>query len=559
MAPTAFLLVALLGFAGAVNDVIAADSAVKATEAVVKPASAPKSAAAKPVKPVKHKAKSAAAKVTPVSPPDSAAAQPDTTAVPAASGAPAAEGAAPAATSVPAAGAAASSPSLVMDYSDMERRAQEIHPILMEKKLEIDKAEQQMRDLEMAAILPRFTVETGIGPAPGLKTLAETTFVGGGGTGSFEQFHKDFDFGSWGPFFGIEVTMAQPLNLSRYRAGHKATAANIKVAEAQYQKEKLDVSEDAQKLYFQRVYAGQMFGILKDASKELDRAQKKMEDLLDDGDESVKQTDLLELKAGRYALEKARNEANLGVARADLGLRFLLQVPDTVAIVPKDSVLFLRAEMLPSLDSLKMLTLLNHPDLKRLANGLAARRELVRVAKGEIGPDIFLFGSFKYTKAWSTDRQSGGEDPFARDPLNEITGVGGLGMRLNLNFWSRYQKVRKEKIELTQLERTETYAARGLILKMQDEYIQMLNQRSNVTEAQKSLRAAEAWLKGAALKFDLDPSTAKDLIGPYKTVLGAKRDYFEAVLNYNLAVSKVIKSIGWTLTDYFHNFSPNGK
>jgi outer membrane protein TolC len=451
--------------------------------------------------------------------------------------------------------------SVVMDYIAMDRRAQDIHPMLLEKKLEIDKAEQQMRELEMAAILPRFQVETGIGPAPGLKNLAETTLVSssvaGGASGFFEQNHKDYDFGTWGPFFGIEVTVAQPLNLSRYRAGHKASVSNVKVAEAQFHKEQLDVSEDAQKLYFQRVFAGQMFGMLKDATKELDRAQKKMEEMLDEGDAGVKQTDLLELKAGRYTLEKARNEAGLGVARADLGLRFLLQIPDSIAIIPKDSVVSLRGEALPSLDSLKLLTLLHHPDLKRLANGLAARRELLRVAKGEIGPDIFLFGTFKYTKAWSTDRQSGGEDPFARDPLNEITGVGGLGMRLNLNFWSRYQKARKEKIELTQLERTETYAARGLILKMQDEYVQMLNQRANVTEAQKSLRAAEAWLKGAALKYDLEPSTAKDMIGPYKTVLGAKRDYFEAVMNYNLSVAKVIKSIGWTLTDYFHNLKVN--
>lgn len=513
----------------------------------------------------KPKAKARAAKVTPASPPDSGQALSDKVGADkvaddsvAADAAPAAVPAKPAVDSTVNADAAA--PALILDCAAMERRAQEIHPILREKRLDIDKAEQQMRDLEMAAILPRFQLETGMGPAPGLKDQAETTLVSlnGGGSGFFKQTHKDYDFNDWGPFFGIEMTVAQPLNLSRYRAGHKAAASNIKVAEAQFQKEKLDVSEEAQKLYYQRVYAGQMFRMLKDATQELDGAQKQMEEMLDEGDESIKQTDLLELKAGRYALEKSRNEAGLGMARADLGLRFLLQVPDSSGLSPKDSVVALRSEALPSLDSLKMLTLVNHPDLKRLANGLAARRELVRVAKGEVGPDIFLFGTFKYTKAWSTDRQSGGEDPFARDPLNEITGVGGLGMRLNLNFWSRYQKVRKERIELTQLERTEVYAARGLVLKMQDEYIQMLNHRANVTEAQKSLRAAEAWLKGAALKYDLDPSTAKDMISPYKTVLGAKHNYFEAVLNYNLAVAKVIKSIGWTLTDYFHSLGGLG-
>jgi outer membrane protein TolC len=467
----------------------------------------------------------------------------------------------PAATVTPAAPAPAEAPAAPVfefDYLSTETRTQAIHPILLEKQLEIDKAEQKLHELEMAAILPKFTVETGIGPAPGLKPEDDTLRVKPANSDYIVETTKEYDFTDWGPFFGIEATVAQPLNLSRYRAGHKAAAANIKVSEAEFQKQKVDVSEDAQKLYFQRVYAGQMLSILKDATRELDRAQKKIQDQLDEGSENVKQTDLLELKAGRYALDKARNEATLGVARADIGLRFMLQVPDSLTLAPKDTSLSFRPEELPSLDSLKMLTLLNHPDLKRLANGLAARRELVRVAKGEIGPDIFLFGNFKYSKAWSTDRQSGGQEIFARDPLNEITGVGGLGMRLNLNFWSRYEKVKKEQIELKQLERTETYAARGLVLKMQDEYMQMLNCKANATEAQKSLRAAEAWLKGAAMKYDLDPSSAKDMIGPFKAVIGAKRDYYEAVMNYNLAVAKVIKSIGWTLTDYIHNFKPNG-
>jgi outer membrane protein TolC len=443
-----------------------------------------------------------------------------------------------------------------IDYLAAERMALEAHPILKEKRLEVDKAEAKVGELKMAAILPKFYVESGMGPAPGLKDLLDSTSSYLPDSTPIISRQKDYNFSEWGPFFGIEATMVQPLNLSRYVAGKRAAEANVRVAEAQFQKERMDISAEAQERYFQRVYAGQMLSILKSASKELDRAQKKMEDLLDEGDANVKQTDLLELKAGRYTLDKARNEAGLGVSRADLALRFLLQAADSGAVIPKDSSLTMRPEALPSLDSLKMLTLLNHPDLKRLANGLAARRELVRVAKGELGPDIFLFGSFKYTKAWSPLRSSGGEDPFARDPLNELTGVGGLGMRLNLNFWSRYAKVRKEKIELTQLERTEAYAARGLLLKLQDEYLQMLNCKANVAEAQKSLRAAEAWLKGAAMKYDLDPSNAKDLISPYKTALGARRDYYEAVLNYDLAVAKVIRSIGWTLGDFIHSLGP---
>lgn len=443
------------------------------------------------------------------------------------------------------------------DYVTAEKTAMDVYPILKEKHLEIDKSEQQLEDLKRSAILPKFNVETGMGPAPGLRTVLDSTssFLPDSTPPIFQK-QKEYDFHEWGPFFGIEATVAQPLNLTRYFAGKRAAEAGVRVSEAEFQKERIDVSEEIQERYFERVYAGQLLSILQNAGKDLDKAQKTMEEKLDEGDGSVKQTDLLELKSGRYAFEKGRNEASTGATRAEQALRFLLQVPESEVLSLRDTSLTMRTEVFPSLDSLKMLTLLNHPDLKRLANGLAARRELVRVAKGELGPDIFLFGNFKYTKAWSPARTSGGEDPFARDPLNELTAVGGLGMRLNLNFWSRYENVRKARIELTLLERTETYAARGLLLKMQDEYLQMMNCKANVAEAQKSLRAAEAWLKGAAMKYDLDPSNAKDMISPYKTALGARKDYYEAILNYNLAVAKVIKSIGWTLGDFIHNLGP---
>jgi outer membrane protein TolC len=281
-----------------------------------------------------------------------------------------------------------------------------------------------------------------------------------------------------------------------------------------------------------------------------------MADKLDDGDESVSQTDLLQLKAGRFALDQGVNEAELGLARTRLGLRFLLGWPDTTSPAFTDTALSMRPEAIPTLDSLKIYTLRDHPDLKRLSNGLAARRELLKVAQGELGPDIFLFGSFQYSKAWSSDRQTGGKDPFARDPLNEVTGVAGLGMRLQLNFWQRYQKYRKERLELRQLQRTEVYAARGLLLQVEDAYVRLLKAKADVEDAQKAMRAAEAWLKGAAMKADLDASENGNLVGPFRNSLTAKRDYYKAVLEYDLSVTRLFKSVGWTLSDALGNLRP---
>src|SRR5690606_31915460 len=53
-----------------------------------------------------------------------------------------------------------------LSCADVERIALEEHPLLDEKSLEVDKALEKVRDLDMGVILPRFEVETGIGPAP---------------------------------------------------------------------------------------------------------------------------------------------------------------------------------------------------------------------------------------------------------------------------------------------------------------------------------------------------------------------------------------------------------
>jgi outer membrane protein TolC len=446
-------------------------------------------------------------------------------------------------------------PALALTCADVERIALADHPVLSEQALEVDKARESVRDLDMGVILPRFEVETGIGPAPGIRQWTDRGALTVGGDTVLES-RRDFDFSEWGPYFGIQARVAQPLNIARYRAGRRAATLRARVSEAEFRKQRLDVSEEAQTICNQRLYALTMRRELLDARADLDKAQRDLSGRLDDGDETVSQTDVLRVRASRFTLDQGVNEAELGVRRTALALRFVLAAPDTGGADLADSVLTLRPEPLPSLDSLKLAALRDHPDLQRLRNGLAARQEMLKVAQGELGPDIFLFGSFEYGKSWSSDRRSGGGDPFARDPLNELTGVAGLGMRLRLNFWERYQSYRRERLNLRQLERTEVYAARGVLLRVEDAYLMAQKARLDAEDAQRALRAAEAWLKGAAMRYDFDPDEAGELSAPFRQSIISKRDYYKAVLEYNLAVAALFKSAGWTLSDYLGTLRP---
>lgn len=447
-----------------------------------------------------------------------------------------------------------------LSLAEVERRALADHPELAEKELEIDMARERVRDVDMEAILPRFDIETGIGPAPGIREIVRDTLQRfNDDPDPYFETERRFDLGQWGPYFGIQGNVVQPLNVGRYRAGRRAANLRVRVSEAEFRKERLTISEEAQRTYYQRLFALTMHRELEEARRELDRAQQRLSDRLDEGDRDVSQSDLLQLRAGRYSLDQGWNEAVLGLTRSALALRFMLMLPEnTVEPLLEDSVLTVRTEAIPPLDSLRLAALRDHPDLSRLRNGLEARRELLKVAQGEMGPDIFLFGNFRYSKAWSSDRQSGGGDPFARDPLNELTGVGGLGMRLRLNFWQRSQNYRKERLELRQLERTEVYAARGVLMRIEDAHARALSARDDIHEAQKALRAAEAWLRGAAMDFDLDPSLAGGMIAPFRQSLIAKRDYYRAVLAYNTAVARLFRETGWTLSDYLGSLAGAG-
>jgi|GEM_PF-369315 len=449
----------------------------------------------------------------------------------------------------------ASQNSVVYSFPEFEKLVLERHPQLSEDSLEILMAQQKYSELKTGAILPRFEFQMAMGPAPGLHKRWDTSFVYQSRTGGLAPFYTrsgstDYDFSTWGPYMGMEFKAAQPLNFYRFKSGLKASRMAIKVAEKDVQKKHLEASYEAFRIYFGYLFAQQMFKETAAALKDMNKALQSLQEKIDEGDESVSQKDLLELKSNLFKLESGHHEAQLQKSRAELGASFYCQLNSQNTTLPLlDTLLNPLAYPVPTLDSAKKLTLLNHPDLKKLEHGLKARSELLQIARGELGPDLFIFAGFNYTKTWSSKRESQG-DIFASDPLNDIGGVVGLGITQKLNFWNRYQNFHKKTIELNQLKRKELYAARGLVMLTHEAFLKWTESQQNMISAEKSLKAAEAWLKGAAMQYDLDPSNAKDLISPYKQTLSAKRDYYNAVFEYNLSYARLLHSMGLTLNQW---------
>ena len=418
-------------------------------------------------------------------------------------------------------------------------------PQVTELKYGTEAKRNQIRKLKSEAILPTFYVGMMVGPAPGLKNeLQDGDTV------------EVYDFTKMGPFWGVQAKFIQPLNLGQYRAGKMALEADLqqKSFDIENQVHKKDV--ELQTYYYNYLLAKEMIRIAGDAQSKVDDAYEKLEEALDDDDPNVSQMDLLNLKAKMHTVKEGVAEANLGMKRVMLAIRFSLKMDENDSFVAADSVLVPRTESLPSLDEVRNMTLKYHPELRQLSAGIRARRIQMDLAEAKLAPEFFVMGEIEYVKSWAGNRSVLQKSAFAEDAVNKLDGVLGVGVRYNLNFWKNWEGYRSARTDMRGLQLKETYASEGLMAKAEEQYYQVVAAKEKLDALKESLRATEGILKGAAMQYDLDKSKTGDLVSAYTQNITMQKDYYFAVCSYNVEFAQLIAKMGLSLKE-FHTIYMN--
>jgi len=432
-----------------------------------------------------------------------------------------------------------------LSIPDVVRLALEKQPQLAEDSLSLAKARQQLELLPRKVILPKFDVSVGFGPAPGFRYHLDTNVIDYRGR-QFTSLDSTRSYAWWplGPTFGTQVEVAQPLNVGKLRAGMRAAKAGVRVATAELDANRQTEVKKVLEYLFGLQYANRMVILLEDANAKVDSLDSAMQAKLDNDEEDVSQTDLFQLRIGRFELEKSLQEARLGRNRAREGLSFSLGLPSPDSLHLADSLIQPLAE-LPPYDTLS--TDFAHPDLVKLQAGLDAKQALVDVERASLGPDIYLFGKFSYTKAWVANRNQANQDVLVTDPLNDVSGLFGLGFTWHLNFWNQLGNVRVAELDWQQLRRKQAYARTGLQAQMKDAWLRYRTLGERIESARKARDASESWLHVVGQQADLDPTKSKDLVVPYKNWLDFQNKYWEAVYQRNLAALEVLLGSGLIL------------
>ncbi len=412
-------------------------------------------------------------------------------------------------------------------------------PQVAELRFGTEAKKDQIRRLKAEAVLPTFYVGMMVGPAPGLKNELQN-----GDT------VEVYDFTKMGPYWGVQARFVQPLNLGQYRAGKMALEADLqqKTFDIENQVHKKDV--ELQTYYYNYLLAKEMIRIAGDAQSKVDEAYEKLEEALDDDDPSVSQMDLLNLKAKMHTVKEGVSEANLGMKRVMLAIRFSLKMNENDSFVAEDSILVPRTEPLPSLDEVRNLTLKYHPELRQLSAGIRARRIQMDLAEAKLAPEFFVMGEIEYVKSWAGNRSVLQKNAFAEDAVNKLEGVIGVGVRYNLNFWKNWEGFRSARTDMRGLQLKEAYASEGLMAKAEEQYYLVVAAKEKLDAMKESLRASEGILKGAAMQYDLDKSKTGDLVSAYTQNITMQKDYYFAVCSYNVEFAQLIAKMGLSLKEF---------
>ena len=122
------------------------------------------------------------------------------------------------------------------------------------------------------------------------------------------------------------VQLVQPLNFGRLRLGQRALRAGELVEEWKIQHQELKREVELQSYWYGRLYALEMVELAKEAKRHFDKLLNHVEELLDEGDETVTQDDYLEMKIALHSLREGEAQANEGLKSAEIALAFALNL-----------------------------------------------------------------------------------------------------------------------------------------------------------------------------------------------------------------------------------------
>ena len=426
---------------------------------------------------------------------------------------------------------------LVLSLKECEELAFKNNQKIQDAQLSLKVSEAKRIQASHAKILPKFQVRNVWGPSP----IAEGELDPTGGYVISEDvttsIPEDLRY-----FTQVDLDLIQPIyTFGKLNGLSTAAEFGVEAGQAGLEKSKEDVRLEVRRLYWALLLGRELLAVIEDTRKEMNQAESKIQELLDEGAEEVSQIDLFKLQIAQYEVNKRNRETLDKIELTKSALRITLGLSENTDYDIETEYLDPLEIDLDSLSVYTATALQNRPELAQLRAGVGARRALVGVSKSDYYPQFFLGGQIKYN--FAKDRF----DPkghFIYNPTNFFRPGIVVGLNWNLNFVQTRDKIRLAQAEYTKLSQKEEPLISGIKLEVKKAYLEVTQAGTNFRESRKALRASDNWLRSESMAWDIGVGEVKDLIDAFKANGSMQAAHLENIFKYNVALAKLSKASG---------------
>ena len=328
---------------------------------------------------------------------------------------------------------------------------------------------------------------------------------------------------------GISVT--QPLYAGgKIRAGNKLAQIGRESAVESRRKTRMEVIAEADKAYWNYIAVQQKVGMLEAYRTQMDTLYQQVETAVKAGMST--DNELLRITAKRseinYQLQKAQNGNEL----CRLALCHVLGEPLETQILPTDTLI----QVMPpeQLDE----RIDSRPEFKLLKQQIAAQEQQVKMARGNILPQIGLSAGYAYygnikLKGMTTDPQ-GNYIPFTQK-MDDGIGLVMASVSIPLFHWGEgLKKVKKAKLDLQNAQLDLQQNSRLLTIEVRQAIQNLTNGYNLVQTAALGSKEAQESLRVMRNRYIHGLSTLTDLLEAQSQWQQAESNRIEALTQYKI-------------------------
>jgi outer membrane protein len=335
--------------------------------------------------------------------------------------------------------------------------------------------------------------------------------------------------------YQTKVSLAQPLFTGFMLINNSNMNENLlRASEKDYIKDKNELVYKIKEAYWTLYRAKEFEKFINENVNQMEAHLKDVKGFYEQGLATNNQVLQVQVQLSNSKLNQidARNNVSLAM----INLNNILELPLETEIEIASQIE--KKELgISDLKNLQQKAFENRPELKSMEYKVDASKNGVSIANSAWYPQIYLSGNYYYNRPNSRIMPT----------KDEFKDTWDVAVSLQWNFWTwgkTSSKIEEAEVSLAQAQDGLSLIKNGVAMDVTNCYLTYVKTKESITVADEGVKQAEENYKVTNDKFKAGMALNTDLLDAEVALLQAKLNLTQAMVNYELSLAKVRKSIG---------------